>query len=199
MFATASNNGFSLKAWQGSTMTLLAMNIDKKPGEGMVAGFSLAYINPKGNKYYIQNFLNFDGTNNVTSSYISPIQLFRWVHFPGSYQQTGILTGEYTYMATPRFFDAEKKLAPLDKTKTVLVKIMVDDFSKGGFSVGFARAFLKSQAFANRYGSKQKLLPAGDWIFDTNQIAGSRNNTNFTYENMYEWLGFSARKKLMKY
>ncbi len=195
MFATASNNGFSLKAWQGSTMTLLAMNIDKKPGEGMLAGFSLAYINPKGQKYYIKNFLNFDGTNNITSSYISPIQLFRWVHFPGSYQQTGILTGEYTYMATPRFFDAEKKLVPLDKAKTVSVKIMVDDFSKGGFSVGFARAFLKSQAFANRYGSKQKLLPAGDWIFDTNQIAGFRNNTNFTYENMYEWLGFSARKK----
>jgi hypothetical protein len=144
MFATASNDGFSLKAWQGSTMTLLAMNLAKKPAEGTFAGFSLAYINPHGKKYYIQNFLNFDGVNDVTSSYVSPIQLFRWVHFPGSYQQTGILTGEYTYMATPRYFDTEKKLISLDKTKTVSVKILVGDFSKGGFSAGFARAFLKS-------------------------------------------------------
>ena len=195
MFATASNDGFSLKAWQGSTMTLLAMNLAKKPADGTFAGFSLAYINPHGKKYYIQNFLNFDGVNDVTSSYVSPIQLFRWVHFPGSYQQTGILTGEYTYMATPRYFDTEKKLISLDKTKTVSVKILVGDFSKGGFSAGFARAFLKSQAFANRYGATQKLLPTGDWIFETNQKAGTKNNIDFTYENMYEWLGFSARKK----
>ncbi len=195
MFTTGSIDGFSLKAWQGSTMTLLAMNVDKKPADGTFAGFSLAYINPKGRKYYIQNFLNFEGINDVSSSYVSPIQLFRWVHFPGSYQQTGILTGEYTYMATPRYFGVDKNLLALDKTKTVSVKILVGDFTKGGFSIGFARAFLKSQAFANRYGSTQKLLPPGDWIFDTNQKAGTFKNNDFSFEDMYVWLGFSARKK----
>ena len=196
MFTTASNDGFSLKAWQGSTMTMLAMNLAEKPADGTFAGFTLAYINPKGRKYFIQNLLNFEGTNAVTGSNVSPIQLFRWVHFPGSYQQTGILTGEYTYMATPRYLDANKKLLPKDKTKTVSVKIMVDDFTKAGFSMGFTRAFLKSQAFANRYGAKQKLIPAGDWLFDTNINAGNFHNQNFTYENMYVWLGFSARKKV---
>ncbi|MDQ6890089.1 MAG: phospholipase D-like domain-containing protein [Bacteroidota bacterium] len=195
MFATNSINGFSLKAWQGSTMTLLAMNIAEKPAEGSFAGFTLAYINPKGKKYYIKNLINFNGTNAITSSYISPIQLFRWVHFPGSYQQTGMLTGGYTYMATPRYFDGSKKLLSFDKSKTVSVKINVDDFTKARFSMGFTRAFLKSQAFANRYGAEQKLLPAGDWLFDTNQKAGSKNNRDFTFENMYVWLGFSARKK----
>ncbi|MDQ6761547.1 MAG: phospholipase D-like domain-containing protein [Bacteroidota bacterium] len=195
MFVTASNNGFSLKAWQGSTMTMLAMNMAEKPADGTFAGFTLAYINQRGKKYFIQNLLNFEGINNVTSSNASPIQLFRWVHFPGSYQQTGILTGEYIYMATPRFLDINKKLLPTDKTQTVSVKIMVDDFTKAGFSMGFTRAFLKSQAFANRYGASQKLIPGGDWLFDTNTIAGNFHNQDFTYENMYVWLGFSARKK----
>ncbi len=195
MFITASKDGFSLKAWQGSTMTMLAMNLAEKPADGTFAGFTLAYINPRNKKYFIQNLLNFGGTDGVTSSNVSPIQLFRWVHFPGSYQQTGILTGEYIYMATPRFLDADKKLIPKDNSKTVSVKIMVDDFTKAGFSMGFTRAFLKSQAFANRYGAKQKLKPSGDWLFDTNINAGNFNNQNFTYENMYAWLGFSARKK----
>ncbi len=131
----------------------------------------------------------------MTSSNASPIQLFRWVHFPGSYQQTGILTGEYIYMATPRFLDNNKKLLPKDNTKTVSVKIIVDDFTKAGFSMGFTRAFLKSQAFANRYGASQKLIPGGDWLFDTSTKAGNFHNQDFTYENMYVWLGFSARKK----
>ncbi len=38
-------------------------------------------------------------------------------------------------------------------------------------------------------------MPAGDWLFETNQKAGTKNNKDFTYENMYVWLGYSARKK----
>ncbi len=83
MFTTASIDGFSLKAWQGSTMTMLAMNMTEKPADGTFAGFTLAYINPRRKKYFIQNLLNFEGTDGVTSSNVSPIQLFRWVHFPG--------------------------------------------------------------------------------------------------------------------
>ncbi len=198
MFSTASQKGFSLKAWRGSSMTLLAMNFKRKPAKNF-AGFSIAYINPKGNKYYLKNLINFEGTNEVTSTFISPIQLFRWVHFPGSYQQQGILTGEYTYMATPRFIDEKKKLAKIDRSQTVSVKVTVGDFKKGGLTIGFTRAFLKSQAFAKKYGSKQKLKPSGgDWIFNANDVAGSQNKNDFTYENMYSWLGFSAREMILQ-
>ena len=150
MFQSNSNNGVSLKAYKGSSMTLLAMDLDKKPDEGTFAGFTIFYTNPKGNRNPIQNLLNFNGTDHITGSDVSPIQLFKWVHFPGSYQQNGILTGDYTYEATPRYFDLNKILLPLDPINTVKVKIDVDDFTKENLTIGFTRAFIKSQAYSNR-------------------------------------------------
>lgn len=195
MFNSDSRNGFSLKAYKGTLMTMLALDIKEKPKEGTFAGFTIFYINPKGKRNPIQNLLNFKGTDEVTGSDISPIQLFKWVHFPGSYQQTGMLSGKYTYEATPRYFDNDKNILPLDDSLTVKVKMDVDDFSEGKFSVGFTRAFVKSQAFSNRYGANQKLLPTGDWIFDTKQKAGTNvKYGDFTYEDMYAWLGFNARR-----
>jgi hypothetical protein len=195
MFETNSKNGFSLKAYKGSLMTMLAMDLDQQPEEGTFAGFTLFYVNPKNERNPIQNILNFQGKDEITGSDISPIQLFKWVHFPGSYQQTGMLSGDYTYEATPRYFDSNKKLLPLDNSLTVKVKMNVSDFSEGKFRVGFTRAFLKSQAFANRYGSNQKILPSGNWVFDTKQKAGVNiKYGNFTYEDMYAWMGFNARR-----
>lgn len=195
MFRKSSNNGFSLKAYKGSLMTLLAMDLDERPPEGSFAGFTLCYTRPGGKRTPISNMLNFTGKPWVTGSDESPIQLFKWVHFPGSYSQTGMLSGEYIYDATPRYFDADRKLVPLDDTKTVSVKIDVSDFSEGKSSIGFTRAFIKSQAFTNRYGANQKLRPDGDWLFDTRQKAGSHARYgDFTYEDMYMWLGFNARK-----
>lgn len=195
MFKSNSNDGFSLKAYRGSQMTLLAMNLEEKPIQGTFAGFTIFYINPNGDRKPIQNLLNFKGEDGITASEISPIQRFNWVHFPGSYQQTGMLSGKYSYEATPRYFDENKNLLPLDKNKTVQVKdIDVDDFSDGKVKIGFTRAFIKSQAFSNRFGAKQKLLPSGDWIFNPTIKAGTNPKYgDFTYDDMYAWLGFNAR------
>src|SRR5450759_407989 len=200
MFQSNSNNGVSLKAYKGSSMTLLAMDLDKKPDEGTFAGFTIFYTNPKGNRNPIQNLLNFTGTDHITGSDVSPIQLFKWVHFPGSYQQNGILTGDYTYEATPRYFDLNKILLPLDPINTVKVKIDVDDFTKENLTIGFTRAFIKSQAYSNRYGADQKLIPSeGDWVFDTSITAGSNPKYGtFSYEDMYSWLGFNARRIIVE-
>lgn len=198
MFSTNSKNGFSLKAYQGSEMTLLAMDLDKKPAEGTFAGFTLYYTSPGGVRNPIQNMLNFDGTDKVTGSDESPIQLFKWVHFPGSYQQTGMLSGRYRYEAIPRYFNAEHKLKPLDNSLAVYVDIDVKDFSDGGLSIGFTRGFTKSQAFSLRYGADQKLKPSGDWMFDINKIAGQNAKYGtFTFSDMYKWLGFNARSMLL--
>lgn len=200
MFKTNSKNGFSLKAYKGSLMTMLAMDLDEQPEDGKFAGFTLYYVNPKGERNPIQNILNFQGKEGVTGSDISPIQLFKWVHFPGSYQQTGMLSGDYTYEATPRYFDSNQTLLPIDDSLTVKVKINVSDFSEGDFRVGFTRAFLKSQAFASRYGSNQKILPSGNWVFDTNQKAGTNSKYgDFTYEDMYAWMGFNARRIIYEF
>ncbi|MBK8884488.1 MAG: hypothetical protein IPN67_19670 [Bacteroidales bacterium] len=106
-------------------MTLLAMDLDKKPEKGTFAGFTLAYQNPAGKFSFIQNTLNFQGSDEITGSDKSPIQLFRWIHFPGSYQQIGMLTGDYIYFATPRYFDSNRILQPLDPSLTINVKINV--------------------------------------------------------------------------
>ncbi len=199
MFQKDTNNGFSLKAYKGSLMTLLTMNLDEPPREGTFAGFTLFYTRAGGKRKTIQNLLNFKGTDTITGSDISPIQLFKWVHFPGSYQQTGMLSGEYTYEAVPRYFDENKNLLPIDPSKSAKVKIEVNDFSEGNCSVGFTRAFVKSQAFTNRYGASQKLLPPGDWMFDTSLKAGTNEKFgDFTYEDMYAWLGFNARSLIYK-
>lgn len=199
MFQSDSHNGVSLKAYKGSEMTLLAMNLDQRPDPGTFAGFTIFYTNPDGKRNPIQNLLNFKGTDPVTGSDVSPIQLFKWVHFPGSYQQTGMLSGEYIYESTPRYFDTNKKLLPLDAKKTVKVKIDVEDFTKGDLRIGFTRGFTKSQAYSNRYGANQRLVPKGDWVFDTSINAGTNPvYGKFSYEDMYLWLGFNARKLILE-
>lgn len=176
-------------------MTMLAFDLEEKPRDGSFAGFTVFYINPKGERNPIQNLLNFTGSTEITGSDVSPIQLFKWVHFPGSYHQNGSLIGKYRYEATPRYFDHRGNLMPLESSYTATVEIDVKDFSDGNCRVGFTRAFLKSQAFAKRYGSTTKLLPSGDWVFNTNQKAGtSPQYGDFSFEDMYAWLGFNARK-----
>jgi hypothetical protein len=191
------SNGFTLKAYQGSFMTLLAMNFDARP-QNTLAGFTLFYTDPNGNRKPIKNILNFTGKEEITSSEIAPIQMFSWVHFPNSYSMGGMLAGDYVYEATPRYFAPDGSLLPLNPALTVkITDFPVGDFKKGKLSIGFTRAFVKSQAFSNRYGAKQRLLPKDKWIFDTTEVAGTNPDPrygDFTYEEMYEWLGFSARK-----
>lgn len=195
MFEKKTENGVSIKAYRGSRMTMLAMNLEEKPADGTFAGFTLFYKSEHGAKRAISNLLNFNGTDGITSSDVSPFQAFKWVHFPGSYSNLErVATGKYTYEASPRFFDENRNLLPLDSSKTVSVDVQVGDFDEGKLKVGFTRAFVKSQAFSNRYGAKQKLIPSGDWVFDTGIKAGTNaENKDFTYEDMYIWLGFNAR------
>jgi hypothetical protein len=182
-------------------MTLLTMDLAQKPAPGTFAGFTLEYTGPNGVRTPLKNLLNFADAEGVTESTFSPYQAFKWVHFPGSFSQNPLPPGNWNYHATPRFFSANKQLLPLDASKTVTVTIPVGDFSKAGISVGFTRAFLKSQAYANRYGANTRLKPAhaagAGWLFDTSAKAGNNPNFgDFTYEDMYLWLGYTARRQL---
>lgn len=180
---------------------MLTMDLEQLPAAGTFAGFTLAYTGSDGISRNIKNLLNFPGTDGVTESDVSPFQTFKWVHFPGSFTTANVGAGNFDYHATPRFFDANKQLLPLDAGKKVSVTIPVGDFEKGGISVGFTRAFMKSQAYANRYGANTRLKPAtaagANWLFDTSEVAG--HNTafgDFTYEDMYLWLGYTARRQI---
>jgi hypothetical protein len=196
MFQESSKDSFSFKVHQGAQMTLLTMDLAQQPAAGTFAGFTLEYTGLNSPRKPISNLLNFSGTDRITSSVDSPFQAFKWVHFPGSYSQNPVPFGNWDYHATPRFFDVNRKLLPFDAGRTVTVTIPVGDFSKGGLEVGFTRAFIKSQAYASHYGAKTKLKPAGDWLFDMAKKAGSKYGRDFTYEDMYVWLGYTARRQV---
>ncbi len=204
-FVTDSKNSFSVKAYQGDAKTLLAFNLSKTATKNL-AGFTIQ-CEPDGlTAYYIQNELQFKTPGDHTqdpkeppnSSINAPIHKFRWLHVPGSVHQ-GLkpFLGKYTYTVTPRYFDAKASLQPMDPGASVAVSIDVVPFEKGGLQAGFTRGFVQSQAYVHHFGNKPPVPPKGTLLFDTSQQAGANaQGETFTYEDEYEWLGYTAREKI---
>ena len=79
---------FTLKLHRGDGMTLLAMDwkVGKPPQD--FVGFAIEYKEPNGDRFYaLKNRLGFRAASgqvnpNILSTMLSPIQKFRWVHFP---------------------------------------------------------------------------------------------------------------------
>ncbi len=198
---------FSLKAYRGDAKTLLAFNLVDKKSAKNLAGFTIQ-IQPKGlQAYYLQNNLRFktpgdhaqDPKEPANSTINAPIHKFRWVHVPGLvHQGTKPFFGLYTYTVTPRYFDDDESLLPLDPKLSAAVTILVDGFTKGGLELGFTRGYTQSQAFVRHFGLKAKIQPNGaDLVFDTSKEAGvNAEGEHFTFEDQYEWLGFTARAKI---
>ena len=79
---------FTLKLHRGDGMTLVAMNWkDGKPPRDFV-GFAIEYKEPDGDEFFpLNNRLSFPGPGGEVNperlpTTRSPIQKFRWVHFP---------------------------------------------------------------------------------------------------------------------
>ena len=98
---------FTLKVHRGDGMALLAMNwkVGQPPPD--FVGFAIEYKEPEGHKFFaLKNrlgFLGTDGTVNPASlsTIQSPIQKFRWVHFPRNAE----LEGDFTYRVSPVFMN----------------------------------------------------------------------------------------------
>ena len=115
-FQVSGNNAsapFTLKIFRGDGMALLAMNWrGGEPPEDFV-GFAIGYKEPGGDRYYLLKnrlaFLTPDGSVNATmlETNLSPIQMFRWVHFP----RNADLPGEFQYQVTPVFMNAFDELS----------------------------------------------------------------------------------------
>ena len=104
---------FTLKLHRGDGMTLVAMNWkDGKPPQDFV-GFAIEYKEPGGQKFFsLKNRLSFLGTDgdvtaNSLSTRLSPIQKFRWVHFPRNAE----LPGEFVYRVSPGFMNDADELS----------------------------------------------------------------------------------------
>src|SRR6266567_4865401 len=96
---------FTLKLHRGDGMCLIAMNWKKGKPPNDFVGFAIEYKEPKGDKFFaVKNRLAFPGTDgevdpNKLSTRLSPIQKFRWVHFPRNAE----LQGQFHYRVTPVF------------------------------------------------------------------------------------------------
>jgi hypothetical protein len=71
--------------------------------------------------------------------------------------------------------------------------------TKGNVEVGFTRGFTQSQAFVRHFGKKAVFRPKGnELLFDTSTISGKNDQgKSYTFEEEYEWLGFTARERIL--
>src|SRR5947208_1489326 len=196
-FEVSGNNAaalFTMKLHRGDGMALVAMNWKKdKPPKDFV-GFAIEYKEPKGDRFFaLKNRLAFPGLGgsvnpNQMSTRLSPIQKFRWVHFPRNAE----LAGEFTYKVTPVFMNAKDELS-YGEPQEASIELQRETFP-GKLNVTFTRGFVSSQAFVDRFGADAipKLLPQKaalglDFVPSLPKA-----------EDALAWMGFEARSAILE-
>ena len=186
---------FTLKLHRGDGMTLLAMNWKNgKPPLDFV-GFAIEYKEPGGHKYFsLKNRLAFLGSEdnlnpNSLSTKLSPIQKFRWVHFPRNAE----LSGKFVYRVSPVFMNDRDELS-YGETQQVAIELRRETYPDV-LNVAFTRGFVSSQAFVDRYQS------AGD--ISTLLPAKAADGLNFEpshpkAKEALDWMGFEARSAILE-
>ncbi|HEY9010912.1 MAG TPA: phospholipase D-like domain-containing protein [Devosia sp.] len=186
---------FSLKVHRGDGMALLAMDwLGGRPPDDFV-GFTIEYKEPESTRVKaVYNRIAFPGpTGEVDarklSSRVSPFQTFRWVHFPFNPE----LSGEYTYIVTPVFMDADRALIH-DEPQTVRIELRRETYP-GHLNIAYTRGFISSQAFVDRY--------ADDGPIETLLPERSEDGLVFTpshpkAEEALKWMGFEARDAILE-
>ena len=186
---------FTLKLHRGDGMTLVAMNWKKgKPAKDFV-GFAIEYQEPGGDRFYaLKNRLNFlkaDGSvdKESKSTRLSPIQKFRWVHFPRNAE----MDGKFIYRVTPAFMNDAGELS-YGEAQEAAIELRRETYP-GQLNVTFTRGFVSSQAFVDRYESKgdiSTLLPEkaddGLTFVPTHPLANEA----------LAWMGFEARDAILE-
>lgn len=205
----ATKGSFTVKAYVGDNKTLLAFNFVSQASAKNLAGFTIACQPPGQPSYYLFNDLQFQTPSNhaqvstapANSTINAPIQKYRWTHVPGStHQGLQPVTGAYIYSVTPRYFDANQSMQPLDPSLTVPVTVPVGPFKKGSLALGFTRGYMQSEAFAHHFGPQASLQPTGHvLLYNTTQQAGTNaQGQSFTYADEYLWMGSTARVQVFK-
>ncbi|MEO6283498.1 MAG: phospholipase D-like domain-containing protein [Dyadobacter sp.] len=182
---------FSLKIHRGEGMCLLAMNWKNgTPPEDFV-GFAIEYREPGGDRFFaLKNRLSFAGrtTSNSLSTRLSPIQKFRWVHFP----RNADIPGKFSYRVTPVFMNQLDELS-YGEFQEADIALMRETYPSQ-LNVTFTRGFVSSQAFVDFYDSAgpiSTLLPAkadeGLTFIPTHPKT----------KEALTWMGFEARAEIL--
>jgi hypothetical protein len=186
---------FSLKLHRGDGMLLLAMNWKKGQPPSDFVGFAIEYKEPKGQKFFVLKnrlgFLDIDGqvNPNQLSTRLSPIQKFRWVHFPRNADRSG----KFVYRVSPVFMNDQDELSYGDFQEAA-IELRRETYPDV-LNVTFTRGFVSSQAFVDRYesaGDIKTLLPgnADDGLTFT--------PTHPKAEEALAWMGFEARSAIIE-
>ena len=185
---------FTLKIHRGDGMALLAMNW--KNGEPPLdfVGFAIEYQEPNGDKFYpLKNRIYFKGSSrtdpNNSSTLRSPIQKFRWVHFP----RNANLLGKFTYRVKPVFMNDRGELS-YGNAQTAAIELRGETYP-GLLNVAFTRGFVSSQAFVDLFeanGPVSQLIPAK--ADDGLEFVP----THPDHEQALNWMGFEARKLILE-
>ena len=186
---------FKLKLHRGDGMLLLAM--DWKNGKPPVdfVGFAIEYREPGGDRLYaLKNRISFasqDGSTNPNrlSTRFSPIQKFRWTHFP----RNADMAGEFEYSVTPVFMNSVGELS-YGEPQSAMIGLRRETYP-GKLNVTFTRGYVSSQSFVDRYvsaGPIKDLLPA-------------RSDDGLTFvpshpksQEALKWMGFEARECILE-
>jgi hypothetical protein len=185
---------FTLKLHRGDGMTLIAMNWKNGLPPQDFVGFAIEYQEPGGNQFFpLNNRLGFlDAAGNVDpkalSTLQSPIQKFRWVHFP----RNAHLAGDFKYRVTPMFMDANDKLTGGEQQQ-VSIQLARETYP-GIANVTFTRGFVSSQAFVDRY---LKDGPINTLIAPVAALGLDFTPTHPDTEGALSWMGFEARAAIL--
>lgn len=186
---------FTLKLHRGEGMTLIAMNWKQGTPPVNFVGFAIEYKEPGGIQFFsLKNRLAFPGLDdavnpNRLSTRLSPIQKFRWIHFP----RNANLPGKFTYQVTPVFMNELGELS-YGEAQSAGIELHRETYP-GQLNVTFTRGFVSSQAFVDRYVSKgpiSKLLPKtaakGLDFVPSHPLAA----------DALVWMGFEAREAVLE-
>lgn len=186
---------FTLKLHRGEGMVLIGLNWKEGKPPNDFVGFAIEVKAPDGDEFIaLSNRLGFANAGgqpvhpNALSTRLSPIQKFRWVHFPHDIDDAG----ESVYRVTPVFMDDSDQLS-YGEPQEAAIELRSETYP-GLLNVGFTRGFVSSQAFVNRYES------AGD--ISTLMPAKADDGLDFvpTHPKTAEalaWMGFEARSAIL--
>ena len=185
---------FTLKMHRGDGMALLAMNWKKGLPANDFVGFAIEYKEPGGNKFFaLKNRLSFAKAGgldpNTLSTLRSPIQKFRWVHFPRNAE----LEGDFIYRVAPVFMNDRDELSAGDPQE-VAIELRRETYP-GKLNVAFTRGFVSSQAFVDRYAS---IAPISTLIPDDADKGLSFVPTHPKAKEALAWMGFEARHAIIE-
>ena len=180
---------FTLKIHRGESMVLLAMNWRKGRPPADFVGFAIEYREPGGTRFFeLQNRLSFDGSA-ARSTRLSPIQKFRWVHFP--YRSE--LAGHFTYRVTPVFMDEDDGLR-YGQAQEASIELGLETY-RDELNVAFTRGFVSSQAFTDRYLTNGHKI--GDLIPGTARLGIEFKPRHPDAAEALKWMGFEARNAIL--